>query len=64
MSVNTLPGFLERFRDAYLNEMQIFVTDVLAGKKEARVGVADGVASMAIAKAINESLKKNQPVVL
>lgn len=62
MCKNTLPGFLERFEGAYLNELKVFVSDALENKKEACVGVRDGVASMVIAKAINESLKLNKPV--
>ncbi|MFA7117315.1 MAG: Gfo/Idh/MocA family oxidoreductase [Sphaerochaetaceae bacterium] len=64
MAVSTMPGFLERFADAYLNEMKVFVADVLANRSKAAVGVSDGVASMEIAEAINISLKTNRPVKL
>lgn len=64
MCNNTVPGFLDRFKAAYLNELQVFVSDVLDNKKEACVSVKDGVASMIIAAAINESLKNNSPVKL
>lgn len=64
MCNNTVLGFLDRFKDAYLNELQVFVSDVLENKEEACVGVIDGVASMIVADAINESLKNNSPVKL
>ncbi len=61
MGVTTLPGFLDRFEQAYFNEMKVFVKDVLEGNPVS-VGVDDGVAAMIITKAIQKSLNTNKAV--
>ena len=63
ITVNTIPGFLERFTQAYLQEMECFVLDVLADKKPS-VGVEDGVAALELCLAANVSLATNRPVTI
>ena len=63
ISIDTIPGFLERFAQAYLNEMECFVQDVLA-KKKSSVGVEDGVAALELCIAANVSLATNRPVTI
>jgi len=63
ISINTIPGFLERFAQAYLQEMECFVQDVLAQKKPS-VGVCDGVAALELCLAANVSLATNRPVTI
>ena len=61
MLCETVPGFLERFSQAYLHELECFVSDVLENKKPS-VGVEDGLAALVLALAANESLQTNKPV--
>lgn len=61
--VGAIPGFLERFSQAYLQELECFVQDVLAGKSSA-VGVEDGVAALELCLAANVSLATNRPVTI
>ncbi|HAF85779.1 MAG TPA: inositol 2-dehydrogenase [Sphaerochaeta sp.] len=61
--VDTIPGFLERFAQAYLQELECFVLDVL-GKKKPSVGVEDGVAALELCLAANVSLATNRPVTI
>lgn len=63
ISVETIPGFLERFAQAYLHELECFVQDVLA-KKKPSVGVEDGVAALELCLAANLSLATNRPVTI
>ncbi len=63
LSVDTIPGFLERFAQAYLQEMECFIQDILAGKKPS-VGVKDGVAALELCLAANVSLATNRPVTI
>jgi len=61
MNCETVPGFLERFSQAYLHELECFVSDVLENRKPS-VGVDDGLAALILAVASNESLQTNKPV--
>lgn len=63
ITVDTIPGFLERFGQAYLHELECFVQDVLASKKPS-VGVVDGVAALELCLAANVSLVTNRPVTI
>lgn len=56
----TIPGFLDRFKDAYLTEMQVFVDDVLENKEQSRVGMEDGLRALMMVEAINKSLKSGK----
>ncbi|MFS8572216.1 MAG: inositol 2-dehydrogenase [Clostridia bacterium] len=60
-SHDCVADFLERFRDAYLAEMQHFV-DCLRTGREPSVGVEDGEKSLEIALAARESLRTGKPV--
>lgn len=62
MECKTVPGFLDRFETAYLNEMQVFVDDALEGKKQSCVGMEDGLNAIKIVDAINESIKTGKTV--
>ncbi|HZZ67678.1 MAG TPA: inositol 2-dehydrogenase [Phenylobacterium sp.] len=53
--------FLDRYAAAYRAEMAHFA-DMLAGKTQASVGYADGVAALALAEAAAQSLRTGQPV--
>ncbi|ADK80791.1 oxidoreductase domain protein [Sediminispirochaeta smaragdinae DSM 11293] len=63
VSMKTVPGFLERFEQAYRSEMERFVEDVLTHNPPA-VGVDDGVAAMEIAEAAQTSLVSGRTVAL
>ena len=54
-STDIVPGFIERFADAYRLEMEDFVTRVLMGR-EPSITVDDGIAALAIAEAATASL--------
>ncbi|QSH41837.1 inositol 2-dehydrogenase [Lentisphaerota bacterium ZTH] len=55
--------FLERYNQAYLNELQAFY-DAVTGKGEIPCDVADGLEAVLIGKAALKSLKENRPVKL
>jgi myo-inositol 2-dehydrogenase/D-chiro-inositol 1-dehydrogenase len=55
------PGFPERFRRAYRNEMQVFV-DVLGGWSENPSPAADSVVSLRLAEACEQSRRTGTPV--
>lgn len=55
------PGFPERFRRAYLNEMAVFV-DVVAGRADNPSPVRDSVVSLRLAQACEESRRGGRPV--
>jgi len=55
--------FLERYREAYRQEMDHFA-QVVAGRAEPSVGYADGIAALALAEAAAESLRSGKPVKL
>ncbi|WP_320121851.1 Gfo/Idh/MocA family oxidoreductase [uncultured Sphaerochaeta sp.] len=60
----SVPGFLERFYDAYRMEMQQFVLDVLKKKEAPAVTVMDGVRTLEVALAANESMRLNRPITI
>ena len=60
----SVPGFLERFYDAYRMEMQQFVLDVLQKKEAPAVTVMDGVRTLEVALAANESMRLNRPITI
>lgn len=62
MECKTVPGFLDRFEQAYLNEMQVFVDDVLNNKKQSSVGMEDGLKAIMLIDAINKSIKTGKTV--
>jgi len=53
-SFDTVPGFLERFSEAYVLELQHFVDSIVAGTVPS-VGVIDGFQALAIAVAAQKS---------
>jgi myo-inositol 2-dehydrogenase/D-chiro-inositol 1-dehydrogenase len=55
------PGFPDRFRRAYRNEMQVFV-DVLGGWSENPSPAADSVVSLRLAEACEQSRRTGTPV--
>ncbi len=60
-SFDITPGFLERFKDAYLIEMQAFVDCLLEGEQPS-VGVLDGLRALEIASAAQASREQKGPV--
>jgi predicted dehydrogenase len=60
----SVPGFLERFLDAYQMELQQFVLDVLGEKDAPAVTVTDGVRVLEVALAANESMRLNKPITI
>jgi len=59
--INTIGGFLERFEEAYFNEINVFVENIINNIKPS-VTAIDGLKAIQIADAINESLKTNKIV--
>lgn len=57
---DVVPSFLERFRDAYLLELQAFVDAVIKGEAPP-VGIEDGERALAIAVAARASLNSGRP---
>lgn len=55
------PGFPERFRRAYLNEMQVFV-DVLGGRADNPSPARDSLVSLRLAEACERSRRTGVPV--
>ncbi|MPZ80576.1 MAG: oxidoreductase [Actinophytocola sp.] len=55
------PGFPERFRRAYLNEMQVFV-DVLGGRADNPSPARDSLVSLRLAEACEQSRRTGTPV--
>ena len=55
------PGFLDRYAQAYRNEMEHFA-DILAGDAQPETGYADSVRSMALAEAAARSVATGQSV--
>jgi scyllo-inositol 2-dehydrogenase (NAD+) len=60
---DVVPGFLERFDQAYLNEMKAFVRDAMLGN-EPSVTVEDGIAAIELALAAKKSQESGLPVQL
>ncbi|MDX9915722.1 MAG: Gfo/Idh/MocA family oxidoreductase [Sphaerochaeta sp.] len=58
---STIQGFLERFEDAYLGEMNAFVQAIRTGLQPA-VTVDDGVQAQLVATAINRSMRCGAPI--
>lgn len=54
-----VPGFLERFADAYILELEAFIRCVRAGERP-EVGVRDGYEALAIAAAARQSYQSGQ----
>ncbi|HEV7975555.1 Gfo/Idh/MocA family protein [Amycolatopsis sp.] len=57
------PGFMERFRPAYVSELETFV-QVVAGKTEVPCGVADALEAFYIAEACEISRRERRPIAL
>ncbi|HEV7647505.1 MAG TPA: Gfo/Idh/MocA family oxidoreductase [Actinophytocola sp.] len=55
------PGFPERFRRAYLNEMRVFA-DVVAGRADNPSPARDSLVSLRLAEACERSRRTGQPV--
>jgi len=55
------PMFLDRFRDAYVRELEAFV-DVVAGRSASPCTVRDALASLYVAEACEVSRRENRPV--
>ncbi|OXS78744.1 Gfo/Idh/MocA family oxidoreductase [Domibacillus enclensis] len=60
-SHDILPGFSERFYDAYSLELIAFFTDILEGNNSA-VTARDGLKALEVSEAANISLKENREV--
>lgn len=61
MSYPTAPSFTDRFAHAYVVEAQHFIDCILTGSKPV-VGALDGLKAVAVALAVNESIKKGSEV--
>jgi myo-inositol 2-dehydrogenase / D-chiro-inositol 1-dehydrogenase len=61
VAVDAYPGFPQRFRNAYLNEMAVFV-DVVAGRAENPSQVRDSLVSLRLAEACESSRRSGNPV--
>ncbi len=55
------PGFMERFRPAYVSELKAFL-DVAAGRTESPCGAADALEAFYIAEACEVSRRERRPV--
>lgn len=60
---DTVPGFYERFENAYIDQLENFVDNVLHSR-EPTITAADGIAALKIAMAATESYHNNQPIQL
>ena len=58
---DTVPYFMERFGDAYVAQLEDFVTNILHDK-EPSITIADGLAALRIGMAATRSQKENRPV--
>jgi myo-inositol 2-dehydrogenase/D-chiro-inositol 1-dehydrogenase len=61
VSIDAYPGFPERFRNAYLNEMAVFC-DVVAGRADNPSPVRDSLVSLRLAEACEQSRRSGNPV--
>lgn len=61
MMSDTVPEFRTRFDKAYLNEIECFIADVVAGK-EPSPNLDDGVAAVKLSFATNKALSSRMPV--
>src|SRR5204863_6658517 len=55
---DTIPGFYERFEDAYIAQLQDFVQNLKVGRQPA-ITVDDGIAAQKIAIAATKSAQEN-----
>jgi len=53
--------FLERYQQAYIDELKAFY-DYVTGKREVPISGRDGLISVVIGKACQQSLKENKPI--
>lgn len=58
---NTLAGFLDRFEQAYLEELEYFIRSIRTGSPP-YVGIEDGIAALRLGIAANESLELGKPI--
>ena len=58
---DTVPFFMERFGDAYVTQLEDFVSNILHDK-EPSITIADGRAALRIGMAATLSQKENNPV--
>jgi scyllo-inositol 2-dehydrogenase (NAD+) len=58
---DTVPYFMERFEQAYVNQLQDFVDNVLNGKAPS-ISCADGVAALEVSIAATVSMTESRPV--
>ncbi|MCH7521591.1 MAG: inositol 2-dehydrogenase [Candidatus Marinimicrobia bacterium] len=58
---DTVPFFMERFGDAYVTQLEDFVSNILHDK-EPSITIADGLAALRIGMAATLSQKENNPV--
>lgn len=63
LSVHTIDGFLERFEDAYFNEINVFIQNIINDINPSVTSI-DGLKAIEIANAINKSIKTNKIVKL
>ncbi len=58
---DTIPYFMERFGDAYVAQLEDFVSNIM-NDKEPSITIADGLAALRIGMAATLSQKENNPV--
>ncbi len=58
---DVVPHFMERFENAYLNQIQDFINNVLQGK-EPSIKAVDGVAALKVSLAATKSYHEKRPV--
>jgi inositol 2-dehydrogenase len=58
---DTIPGFYERFEDAYIAQLQDFVRNLIEGRRPP-ITIADGIAAQRIALAAMESAQRNRVI--
>ena len=58
---DVVPHFMERFENAYLNQIQDFINNVLQSK-EPSIKAVDGVAALKVSLAATKSYHENRPV--
>ena len=63
VSHDVVPFFMERFKDAYLIQLQDFVGNILTDQAPS-ITCADGVEALRIAIAARRSFEENRPVEL
>lgn len=58
---DTVPGFYERFENAYITQLQDFVRNLVQGRKPA-ITIADGIAAQKIALAATRSAQEDRVI--